>query len=78
MVFMKIRFRKQVSLKVALLLPFIASEYDTVSADDIFDNSRLANYVSDFYLGAELAIDSLKSQGISIDLNVFDTGRNSS
>ena len=70
--------QEAVSLKVALLLPFIASEYDTVSADDIFDNSRLANYVSDFYLGAELAIDSLRSQGISIDLNLFDTGRNSS
>jgi len=72
------KIQDEVSLKVALLLPFIASAYDTVSADDIFDNSRLANYVSDFYLGAELAIDSLKSQGISIDLKVFDTGRNSS
>ena len=67
-----------ISLKVALLLPFIASDYDTVSADDIFDKSRLANYVSDFYLGVELAIDSLKSQGVSIELNTYDTGRNSS
>ena len=69
---------EDISLKVALLLPFRISEYDTVSADDIFDNSRLANYVTDFYLGAELAIDSLKSQGVSIELNVYDTERNSS
>ena len=69
---------EEISLKVALLLPFRISEYDTVSADDIFDNSRLANYVTDFYLGAELAIDSLRLQGVAIELNVFDTERNSS
>ena len=67
-----------VSLKVALLLPFRVSEYDTVAADEIFDNSRLANYVTDFYMGAELAIDSLRSQGVPIELNVYDTERNSS
>ena len=69
---------EDVSLKVALLLPFRVSEYDTVAADDIFDNSRLANYVTDFYMGAELAIDSLRLQGVGIELNVYDTERNSS
>jgi LysM repeat protein len=69
---------EDISLKVALLLPFRAKDYDTISANDVFDRSRLANIVSDFYLGAELAIDSLKAQGVSIDLNVYDTERNSS
>ena len=69
---------EDVSLKVALLLPFRVSEYDTVAADDIFENSRLANYVTDFYMGAELAIDSLRLQGVGIELNVYDTERNSS
>jgi LysM repeat protein len=69
---------EDISLKVALLLPFRISEYETVSADDIFENSRLANYVTDFYLGAELAIDSLRLQGVAIELNVYDTERNSS
>ena len=67
-----------ISLKVALLLPFRAADYDTISANMIFDNSKLANYVSDFYLGAELAIDSLRTQGVAIELNVYDTERNSS
>ncbi len=67
-----------ISLKIALLLPFRTSEYDSVSANKIFDNSRLANYVTDFYLGAELAIDSLRSQGVAIELDVYDTERNSS
>ena len=70
--------KEDASLKVALLLPFKAKEYDSIVAKDIFSKSVLVNIVTDFYLGAEIAIDSLKSQGINIALNVFDTGRNSS
>ncbi|WKD86131.1 Membrane-bound lytic murein transglycosylase D [Polaribacter huanghezhanensis] len=60
-------------LKVALLLPFRATVFDTVSSQDIFKNRALPNIVTDFYLGAELAIDSLRYQGIQIDFSVFDT-----
>ncbi|WP_298881760.1 LysM peptidoglycan-binding domain-containing protein [uncultured Polaribacter sp.] len=63
----------EVSLKVALLLPFKTNENDTIKSKDLFINSRLANIVTDFYLGTEIAIDSLRKQGIQIDLNVFDT-----
>ena len=66
------------SLKVALLLPFKTKEYDSIAAKDIFSKSVLVNIVTDFYLGAEIAIDSLRKQGINIELNVFDTERNSS
>lgn len=69
---------ENVFLKVALMLPFRTKEYDSISAKDIFKKSRLANIVTDFYLGAEIAIDSLRNQGIKIDLNVFDTGKNGS
>lgn len=62
-----------ISLKVALLLPFKTNENDTIESKDLFIKSRLANIVTDFYLGAEIAIDSLRKQGIQIDLNVFDT-----
>ena len=67
-----------VALKVALLLPFKTNENDTIDASKIFTKSRLANIVTDFYLGAEIAIDSLRKQGVKIELNVFDTQRNSS
>ncbi|MGB0879018.1 MAG: PBP1 and LysM peptidoglycan-binding domain-containing protein [Polaribacter sp.] len=70
--------KENASLKVALLLPFITNQYDSVSSKDIFSKSVLVNIATDFYLGAEIAIDSLKNQGIDIELNVFDTGRNSS
>ncbi len=65
-----------VTLKVALLLPFITNENDTIDASKIFTKSRLANIVTDFYLGTEIAIDSLRKQGVKIELNVFDTQRN--
>lgn len=69
---------EEVSLKVALLLPFKANNYDTISSKDIFEKNRLANIVTDFYLGTEIAIDSLRKQGIEIELNVFDTQRKGS
>ena len=66
-----------ISIKAAIMLPFRASELDTLSGPEIFENSPLANYVSDFYLGAEIAIDSLRKQGIALNIDVFDTGKNS-
>ena len=63
------------SLKLAMMLPFRAVEYDTVDAKDIFKNNRLANITTDIYLGASMAVDSLVKLGIDIELSVFDTGR---
>lgn len=68
--------KADVVIKAAIMLPFRAQELDTLSGAAIFDTSRLANIVTDFYLGAEIAIDSLRSQGVAIELTVFDTERN--
>ena len=68
---------KGVALKIAILLPFRAIELDTLSGEEIFENSKLANIVTDLYFGATMAIDSLREQGVEIDVDVFDTGRNS-
>lgn len=68
-------------INVAMLLPFRVQDLDTLSAKDVFENTRknrLANIVTDFYLGAEIAIDSLRKQGVNINLNVFDTGKKQS
>ena len=35
----------------------------------------MANITTDLYLGASVAADSLKTQGVDIDITVFDTGR---
>ncbi len=66
-----------ISIKAAIMLPFRASELESRSVNEIFDNSRLSNIVTDFYLGAEIAIDSLRKQGVKLNIDVFDTGRNS-
>ncbi|WP_223269204.1 LysM peptidoglycan-binding domain-containing protein [Polaribacter sp. IC063] len=70
-----IKFDK--ALKVALLLPFRADKYksDSLTLKDIFiRNAILVNIATDFYLGAEVAVDSLRGKGVDIELNVFDTG----
>jgi LysM repeat protein len=61
------------SVKLALLLPFRAKLFDTIPSQEIFQNDRLNNIVTDFYLGAELAIDSLRNQGVNVALTVIDT-----
>ena len=64
-------------LKVALLLPFRTYKYesDTLLLKEIFaNNSRLVNIATDFYLGAEIAIDSLRNQGVAIEFTAYDTG----
>lgn len=70
------------NLKVALLLPFKTHKYqaDTLSLKEIFvQDATLLNIATDIYLGAELAVDSLRNKGVDITFNVFDTGeRNSS
>ena len=55
-------------LNVAMMLPFKA---DRDSLD--FENDRLLNITTEFYLGALIAIDSLKNKGLSVQLRVYDT-----
>jgi LysM repeat protein len=67
----------EIALKIALLLPFRTSNYnnDTITAQQIFTkNATLVNIATDFYLGAEIAVDSLRRKGLDIEFNVFDTG----
>lgn len=62
------------SINLAILLPFKANEYSSKSNKDIFEGNQLANMVTDFYMGAEMAIDSIKKQGVLVNVNIFDTG----
>ena len=67
--------QESASVKLAMLLPFRAIEYDTLESKDIFKNNKLVNITTDMYLGASVAIDSLRNLGVNIELSVFDTGR---
>lgn len=77
--FYKDSIQENTSINLSILLPFKAKKYSLTSAKNIFDKKKnkyasLANMVTDFYLGAEMAIDSIKKQGVSVNLNLFDTG----
>lgn len=58
-------------LKIAMMLPF-KSRRDSLN----FKGDRLLNITTDFYFGALMAIDSLKAQGLSVHMKVFDTENN--
>jgi LysM repeat protein len=63
--------------QVALLLPFFleqneeALKLETVKASDLY---AMSAYAIEFYEGVLVALDSLKKEGLSLQLNVFDTG----
>ncbi len=56
------------NLNIAMMLPFL-SKRDSLD----FENDRLLHITTDFYFGALMAMDSLKHQGLSINLKVYDT-----
>lgn len=58
-------------LKIAMMLPF-KSRRDSLD----FAADRLLNITTDFYFGALLALDSLKKEGLSVQMKVFDTENN--
>ena len=61
-------------LNVALLLPLKFTRNDTLTKEELFSSKgNLVNIVTDFYLGAKIAIDSLNEQGADIHLEVFDS-----
>ncbi len=63
--------------KVALLLPFFLEQnkealtMETVKAADLY---AMSAYAIEFYEGVLVALNSLKKEGLSVQLNVFDTG----
>ena len=66
--------------KIALLLPFGLNNinFDSLQiAKSQLNNDKLLNLSLDFYLGTSVAIDSITSYGIPVEMNVFDTNNSS-
>lgn len=62
--------------RIALMIPFYLEEFDSLKIDR---NTEFDQFIKErpfrslqFYYGALMAIDSLKKQGLNIDLNVYD------
>jgi len=62
------RIYEDKKINIAMMLPF-RKKSDTLD----FENDRLLKITTDFYLGSLIAIDSLKKQGLSIHLKVYNT-----
>ncbi len=58
-------------IKAILMLPLM-SHKPTID----FTKNRTADIATDFYLGAMVALDSVKKMGLSVDMKVFDTQNN--
>jgi len=64
-------------LKIAMMLPFMSGNeinFNNNAKDkSVRRAARTLNRVTDFYLGALMALDSVKKQGVSVSVKVFDT-----
>lgn len=61
-------------INAMLLLPFDFNKTDSLSATTLFSSANgLPNMVADFYMGAQIAVDSLRKQGVRINFTVIDT-----
>lgn len=56
-------------LNVVMMLPFKAGQSNTFSSK----KGVFLNKVTDFYLGALIALEDLKKKGLSVNLKMFDT-----
>ncbi|GAA0872079.1 LysM peptidoglycan-binding domain-containing protein [Gangjinia marincola] len=66
--------------ELVVMLPFNLdrSSKDSVNLEDRFKRERLLNLSLDFYEGVLMALDSAKRNGISVNLQTFDTQQDSS
>ena len=66
--------QKKLAYRVAILLPFMSKGFKPAASTEI--SSRSIKSV-EFYEGVLMALDSLKAEGVSLFVNVFDSQRDS-
>lgn len=67
-----------VPFHISFMLPLKLERYDTLSPLQTFRKKGLVlDRISDYYLGALIAIDSMRAQGASVTYSVYDTENNS-
>jgi len=67
----KINFNKGINL--AVILPYKMNSLVDSLMDQNFAKNNLLNIVTDFHFGAKMAIDSLKSKGLNVNVRYFDS-----
>ena len=68
------RFDESPGLKVVFMLPYEVEKYNDTTLEQSFKiENSLLNITTDFHLGAEVAIDSLRRKGVRITAEYLDT-----
>ena len=68
----EINFDKE--LNVVLMLPYQLNKLtDSITNESFMKKNSLLNYTTDFHLGTQMAIDSLRQKGLKINVQYFDT-----
>jgi LysM repeat protein len=68
----KLDFSKEIDLVV--LLPYqLSTLSDSTRIENFGKSNSLLNYVTDFHLGASVAIDSLRNRGLKINVKFLDS-----
>ena len=58
------------TINISFLMPLMGDKKVDLNSKN---KSRLRNICTDFYMGAQIAIDSLRKQGMQIDYHIYDT-----
>ncbi|RXP56148.1 LysM peptidoglycan-binding domain-containing protein [Lutibacter sp. HS1-25] len=60
-------------INVAIILPYQLNKLNDSILDQNFAKNNLLKIATDFHMGAQLAIDSLKSKGLNVKVTYFDS-----
>jgi len=66
-----VNFNKEINL--AVILPYKMNSLTDSLMDQNFAKNNLLNIATDFHFGAKMAIDSLKSKGLNVNVRYFDS-----
>lgn len=67
----------QKPLQIAVMLPYQLQKFDKATGKD-FEENKLLTITTDFHLGIQMAVDSLRQKGLSIKVKYFDTQNSTS
>lgn len=74
----KLKYFDTKNIAIMLPLNLEKTEADSVNTKSLIKNSNLLRVSLDFYEGIQMAIDSAKTKGITVNLDVYDTRNNPS
>lgn len=72
----KLQFFDTKTIAVMLPLNLERTEIDSISSKTILKNSNLLRVSLDIYEGIQMAVDSARTMGINVNLDVYDTRNN--